>query len=207
MPNPIRTSLILLPALLDSESPPSEAGRAEGNPPAVEPPAPGAEEALAAIHAQPGLPLTNDPLGRDGSRRPAGKEAWSLEPLAKYLKSVALQIDANLRNGRLPSSERLDAYVSKVVSNSRRKLHHAPRKVRHMLQAVFSRHFQKFWNFTRNEKVRSTTPEELKWVLIALIEQLISEFAVDQDALAHLKAAHNPEVAHPGRQLPRPSRA
>jgi len=205
MPNPIRTSLILLPALLDSEPPATEAVRGEGA--VVEPPtAAGAEEALAAIHARPGMPLTNDPLGRDGSRRPGGREAWSLEPLAKYLKGVALQIDANLRHERLPTNDRLDCYVSKVVSNARRKLHHAPRKVRHMLQTLFSRRFQKFWNFTRNEKVRSTTPEELKLVLVALIEQLVNEFAVNPDMLlqpmlVQPKAAH-PELQH--RQLPRP---
>lgn len=204
MPNPIRTSLILLPALLDSEQPTQDAGRVECTV-VMEAPAvggvTGAEEALAAIHARPGMPLTNDPLGRDGSRRHGVRDAWSVEPLVKYLKGVAQQIDANLRNEKLPTSERLDTYVSKVVSNSRRKLHHAPRKVRHMLQTLFSRRFQKFWNFTRNEKVRSTTPEELKWVLSALIEQLVAEFAVNPDALVQPKAAHNPEVC---RQLPRP---
>lgn len=204
MPNPIRTNLLCLPALLDNSEPATEAGRAEGTSSAPCPPelpAACADESLAAIHARPGMPLTNDPLGRDGSRRPGARDVWSVEPLAKYLKGVAMQIDANLRNERLPTSERLDSYVSKLVSNSRRKLQHAPRKVRHVLQTMFSRRFQKFWNFTRNEKVRSTTPEELKWVLITLVEQLVSDFAVNPDALAQPKAAHCPEGC---RQLPRP---
>jgi len=200
MPNPIRTSMLLLPALLDSEPPTADASRTDGTATAEPLPAAGAEEALAAIHARPGMPLTDDPLGRDGSRRHDGhRENWSVEPLAKYLKGVALQIDANLRNERLPTTERLDMYVSKVVSNTRRKLHHAPRKVRHALQTLFSRRFQKFWNFTRNEKVRSTTPEELKWVLIALIEQLVAEFAVNPAALVQSKAAQNTEC----QKLPR----
>jgi len=113
-----------------------------------------------------------------------------VEPLAKYLKGVALQIDANLRDERLPTVERLDTFVSKLVSNAHRQLKHAPRKARHTLQAMFSRRFQKFWNFTRNEKVRTTTPEELKWALISLIEHLISEFAVNPDALSQPKSYH-----------------
>jgi len=214
MPNPIRTSL-LLPALLDAEPAVVEPVRAEATVPVelpvagavpvvvVELPSAGAEEALAAIHARPGMLLTSDPLGRDGSRRPVDRAAWSPEPLAKYLKGVTLQIDTNLRNERLPTAERLDRFVSKVVSNARRKLHHAPRKDRHLLQTLFSRRFQKFWNFTRNEKVRSTNPEELKWVLVTLLEQLVSEFAVNPDTLAQPKGVHSLELQC--RQLPRAS--
>jgi len=156
-------------------------------------PGPTCDEPLAVGDTRPGMPLKWDPYGRDGSRRLEIKTSgWSVEPLAKYLKGVAMQIDANLRDECLPTSERLEAFVSRLVANTQRKLKQAPRKVKHTLQALSARRFQKFWNFARNEKVRATTPEELKWALLTLIENLISEFAVNPDALAQPVAQPKP---------------
>ena len=61
-----------------------------------------------------GMPLRWDPFGRDG-RRQEVKGEWTPDSLAKYLKGVALQIDNNLNQGRLPTAERLDAFVSRLV--------------------------------------------------------------------------------------------
>jgi len=134
------------------------------------------------------MPLKWDPFGRDGSRRPEVKGEWSPEPLAKYLKGIVLQIDTNVRDGHVPTAERLDAFVSRLVANSQRQLKHAaPRKVRHRLQAMFALRFQKFWNFTRNEKVRTITAEELKWILSGLVENLAnSDFAINSEQQQHL---------------------
>mmetsp|Transcript_34867 Transcript_34867/g.89528 ORF Transcript_34867/g.89528 Transcript_34867/m.89528 type:complete len:369 (+) Transcript_34867:141-1247(+) len=190
MPDPIRTSLILPPALLDDEHP---AENKRESPCMEEVPGPTCDEPLAVGDTRPGMPLKWDPYGRDGSRRLEIKTSgWSVEPLAKYLKGVAMQIDANLRDECLPTSERLEAFVSRLVANTQRKLKQAPRKVKHTLQALSARRFQKFWNFARNEKVRATTPEELKWALLTLIENLISEFAVNPDALAQPVAQPKP---------------
>jgi len=219
MPDPIRTSLILPPALLDDEH--VVEVKAEG-PGATETPLPvvgtgpgaslsaggggfcdarslGAAGASVANDAaagttasgnnRPGMPLKRDPYGRDGGSssgrvRLDAKQGWSVEPLCKYLKDVACQIDANLRDECLPTAERLEAFVSRLVVNTQRQLKHAPRKERHTLQALFSRRFQKFWDYARNQKVRSTTPEELKWALVTLVENLFAEFtATGPDAL------------------------
>lgn len=135
-----------------------------------------------------GMPLKRDPYDRDGGSscsrgRLETKHGWSVEPLMKYLKGVAVQIDTNLRDERLPTAERLEAFVAQLVTNTQRQLKHAPRKDRHTLQAMFERRFQKFWDFARNQKVRTTTPEELRWVLVSLEENLFAEFAGSADVL------------------------
>lgn len=175
MPDPIRTSLLLPPALLDDDTSLPEHKVSDST---MVP----SDEIFEAGDSRPGMALKWDPFGRDSIRRVVDtKGKWSLEPLVKYLKDVARQIDANLRDERLPTSDRLDTYVHRLVANTQRQLKHAPRKVRHPLQAMFSKRFQKFWNFARNEKVRTTTPEELKVALIVLIENLTSELAMNQD--------------------------
>jgi len=128
-----------------------------------------------------GMPLKRDPFGRDVPRR---SEEWSVEPLSKYLKGVATQIEANLQRHGLPTDQKLDAFTSKLVAHVNREIKHAPKSLRHTLQGLFSRRFQKFWNFIRNEKVRTTNPEELKSVLGCLVEALISEFGVNPESLA-----------------------
>merc|ERR1719436_2346756 len=100
------------------------------------------------------------------------KGEWTVEPLAKYLKGVASSIDANLQKHGCPTSAKLDAFVSRLVANTQRQTRQAPRKDRHTLQGLFSKSLHHFWNFVRNEKIRSTTPEELKVALVFLIEAL-----------------------------------
>lgn len=142
------------------------------------------EEAGAAVLAaesRPGMPLKRDPYGRDGPRRGEVKGEWSVESLAKYLKGVASQIDANLQNHCVPTAEKLDSFVQRLVANTHRHTKHAPKKVRHTLQGMFSKRFQKFWNFMRNEKIRSTSPEELKTTLVCLIDSINTEFGVAAD--------------------------
>lgn len=131
-----------------------------------------------------GMPLKCDPYGRDGSssmRRMETESGWSVKPLAEYLKGVAMQIDTNLRDECLPSAERLETFVSRLVARTKKQMKHAPKKDRHTLQALFSSRFQKFWDFTQNQKVRSTSPEELKWALVTLVENLFAEFAGSPD--------------------------
>jgi len=231
MPDPIRTTLILAPALLDDEQvveakaegpstweplpllgAAARAGGVEAEGPSTWEPLPllgGAVRAVGTdmvggsrgvavadgvgVEAFPpitgmggprlGMPL-KDPCGRDGSssiRRLETKNGWSVEPLAKYLKNVALQIDTNLRDECLPSAERLESFVSRLVLQTKKQLKHAPRKERHTLQALFSSRFQKFWDFAQNQKVRSTSPEELKLALVTLVENLFVEFAGSPD--------------------------
>merc|ERR1711879_400536 len=96
---------------------------------------------------------------------------------------VMTQIEQNVQNHCVPTAEKLDAFVSRLVYNAHRQIKHAPKMVRHTLQGMFSQRFQKFWNFVRNEKVRTTTPEELKSALSSLIENLTADFGVNPDVL------------------------
>lgn len=152
---------------------------------------PSTEEAhlAAIIENRPGMLLKWDPFGRDNPRRPEVKKSrdvkneWSPEPLVKYLQGVVSQIDANLQNHCVPTAEKLDAYVSRLVNNVHRQMKPAPKRVRHLLQTLFAKRFQKIWNFVRNEKVRTTTPEELKAALQGLIDSLSSDFGVNPETL------------------------
>merc|ERR1712129_200596 len=128
-----------------------------------------------------GAPLRRDPLGRDRGKRPQGKGDWSVEALAKYLKGVASQIEENLQKQQTPTAEKLDMFVERLVLITQRQTRHAPKKVQHMVVGMFTQRFKKFWNVTRNEKVRSTSPEELKGALSCLIDGLNSEFGVNPD--------------------------
>lgn len=211
MPDPIRATLILPPALQDDEH--VTETKADG-PSSWEPlPSlgtitrsagieiitgssrggsvlPGVADSMAETDTPAsgpplGMPFKRDPCGRDGSstRRLETRNGWSVEPLAKYLKGVALQIDTNLRDECLPSAERLEAFVSRLVLHTKKQLKHAPKKDRYTLQALFNSRFQKFWDFAQNQKVRSTSPEELKLALVTLVENLFVEFAGSPDML------------------------
>jgi len=137
------------------------------------------------VDSRPGLPLKRDPYDRDGPRRCEAKGEWTAEPLAKYLKGVAEQIDANLQKHGSPTADKLDAFVHRLVANTQRQTRHAPKKLRHALQSLCSKRLVKFWNFVRNEKIRSTTPEELKASLVCLADSL-NEFANITDLQAQL---------------------
>jgi hypothetical protein len=120
-----------------------------------------------------GLPLNLDPFGRDTHEV---KSEWSVEPLAKYLKRVSIRIDSNIRNHRQPTVEKLDAFVSSLVSTTHRHLRRAPKKVRQPLTGLCTRRFHRFWDFARNQKLRATTPDELRSTLVCLTEALLAEF-------------------------------
>mmetsp|Transcript_58482 Transcript_58482/g.166315 ORF Transcript_58482/g.166315 Transcript_58482/m.166315 type:complete len:334 (-) Transcript_58482:247-1248(-) len=170
MPVPIRTMPMLPPALFDDEQEAKEGATSE-------------DAHLVAIIERPGVSIKWDPFGRDNPRRLEVKNEWSGEPLAKYLKGVVFQIDTNLQNHCVPTTEKLDAFVSRLVGTTHRQMKHAPKRQRHVLQALFAKRLQKFWNFVRNEKVKSTSPEELKSALLSLIESLTTDFGVNPEVL------------------------
>jgi len=200
MPDPIRTGLMLPPSLLDDETVHVSENKLEENcvdsleANCVDEVAQDSVQISPCFESQvmaeprPGpISFKWDPYGRDMPRRIIAdgnvKGEWSVEPLAKYLKRVVMQIDANIETHRLPTAEKLDAFVSRLVANTHRLLKHAPKKVRQTLQSMLSRRFQRFWNFARNEKVRSTNPEELKSMLTCLVDALICEFGLSPDAV------------------------
>lgn len=176
MPDPIRTGIIPPALLADEPAPDTRVEHAEQSCAYKAADCETTESTVdtRGVDVSVGMPLRWDPFGRDGVRRQEVKSEWTPDSLAKYLKGVAVQIDNNLTHGRLPTVERLDAFVSRLVLNSQRQLKHAPKKVRHRLQATFALRFQTFWNFSRNEKVRNISPEELKGILTALVENLSS---------------------------------
>lgn len=172
MPDPIRTGLAIPPDLLADEpgasADPVAAEQAEHCATSETQTASTSEHPCLSV----GAALKWDPFGRDGSRRPEVKSEWLPEPLARYLRGVAVQIDTNLTQGRMPTSEQLDRFVAKLVTNTKRYIQAAPRKVRHRLQALCALRFHGFWNFTRNEKVKTVTTQELKFAVAGLVENL-----------------------------------
>lgn len=179
---------MLPPALFDVEQEKEKAMREK------EEQVPSSEDAhLAAImESKPGK---KDPLGRDDPGRTQVRGEWSAEPLAKFLQGIVSQIDANLQNHCVPTSEKLDTFVSRLVANTHRQMKNAPKGIRKVLQGLFAKRFQKIWNFVRNEKVRSISPEELKAALIGLIESLTSDFEVNPEVL---RAVHQPRPRRTG---------
>lgn len=180
MPDPIRTrSMPILPAALFDEG-----EHREGEPASVfavdservpswqrvQGAAAGDDEASASL-VDTRLPVRDSyDRGAPVPQKVQGpsKSEWTHEPLAKYLKGVAAQIEANLQKHGTPPVEKLDAFIHRLVLNTQRQTRHAPKKVRHL----FSTRLIKFWNFVRNEKIRSTTPEELKASLMNLADSL-----------------------------------
>lgn len=112
-------------------------------------------------------------FGRDGPRRwePPAKE-WSPDPLARYLRGVVKQIEQDMQNHGVPTAEKFDAFMSRLVVNLARHVKRAPKKRRQALQVLLSKR-----SFSRHEQQRATTPEELKSTLNSLIEDLLKEFA------------------------------
>jgi hypothetical protein len=134
---------------------------------------------LAASDAQLGMTFKLDPLGRDAPRggdASKSKNAWSVEPLAKYLKNVTQIVESNINKKRLPTEEKLDAFVAKLVREVHRQVRHAPKKVRPNLTRLCACRFDRFHDFTRNQRVVTPSPEELKIALTTLVEALLAEF-------------------------------
>lgn len=193
MPDPIRT-MSMLPALFDAEAASTSTSASAEHCDRFEQPftlqGPILEEAPQTIEVPqivvdgPPMPgLKTDPYERDraGPRRVEVKGDWSAESFIKYLKGVPSQIDANLQNHGAPNAEKLDAFVEKLVFVTRRQTRHAPKKMKQTVRGQFTRRFRGFWDVVRNEKIRSTTPDELKNALYNLIEGLNSEFGVSPD--------------------------
>jgi len=214
MPDPIRTGLVIPPALLaDEPSAGADGVRAERaevctnssetQTTTAETPVPGSLSDRPGVAI--GVALKWDPFGRDGSRRPEVKGEWLPETLAKYLKDVQAQIDSNLTSGRLPTTEQLDRFVGKLVSNSHRYLKAAPKKVRHRLHALFALRFQRFWNFTRNEKVRTVNAQEVKLAVLGLVESLLGPDFTSASAEQQLLVQPKPLRHYSCGQMLRPS--
>lgn len=154
-----------------------------------------AESMQNGAHTQPGAFIKADPFGRDVPRHGKVKADWSVEPLIKYLKKVLKTVDANLQDKRLPTTEKLDSFVSRLVGQTSRIVERAPKRVRSHLRAVISKSFSRFWNFVRNEKIRVPTPEELHRSLSQLIEAF-TEFMASQESLVQPIPARQPTVHH-----------
>jgi len=85
---------------------------------------------------------------------------------------VVQQIEHNIQNHCVPTAEKLDAFVSRLMANTERHVRRAPKKRRHALQVLLSRR-----NFARHENQRVTTPEELKTTLNSVIEDLLRDIS------------------------------
>lgn len=203
MPDPMRPGVMLSPALLDDPT-----GEAESklDQQATTPFDSSCASGITALetcvelpnenaHHQPGALMKADPFGRDVPRHGQVKADWSVEPLIKYLKKVLKTVDTNLRDKRLPTTEKLDAFVSRLVRQTSRIVERAPKKVRSNLRAVISRSFNRFWNFVRNEKVRVPTPEELHRALSQLIDSL-ADFLASPEPLAQPNIVRQPSPHH-----------
>jgi len=129
---------------------------------------PSADDAVLPTISEhrPGVGLKWDPFGRDcrplEGKKSHEKQELSPEPLVKYLQGVVAQIDANLQNHCVPTSDKLDAFVSRLASNM---------------------HKRKIWNFVRNDKVGATTAPELKSALQGVIDNVAAGFGVNPESL------------------------
>lgn len=125
----------------------------------------------AAARSQMGALLKRDPFVRDGPcRRDPPTKEWTVEPLVKYLRGVVQQIEQNIQNHCVPTADKLDTYVSRLLVNTQRHVKRAPKTRRHSLQVLLSRR-----NFVRHDGQRATTPEELKTALNSVIEDLLRD--------------------------------
>lgn len=118
----------------------------------------------------PGMPLRWDPYGRDRAR--LEMRAWTAESLAKYLRRVVTHIEANLKKNCVPAAEKLDSFVTQLVANTHRQIKNAPKKDKSVLQGLFAQRLKKFWDFSRNMKVKPTSPEELRQALLLVLDGL-----------------------------------
>eukprot|EP00403_Amphidinium_massartii_P014347 CAMPEP_0178425148 /NCGR_PEP_ID=MMETSP0689_2-20121128/28574_1 /TAXON_ID=160604 /ORGANISM="Amphidinium massartii, Strain CS-259" /LENGTH=348 /DNA_ID=CAMNT_0020046803 /DNA_START=107 /DNA_END=1153 /DNA_ORIENTATION=- len=187
MPNPMRTTFIIQTYLSDEEHVPD--GKPDGLLEVPSSCSTTTELAMAGstttttttteveTRIEAPIALKWDPYGRDIRRCDAKIEACSVQPLTKYLEGVRTQIDSNLQNGIIPSNEKLDKFVDRLVKNLNGQLKSAPHKShkRKALQGLFVQHFKRFWKFRTNEKVRTPNPEELKGALTGLIDSLGSD--------------------------------
>lgn len=200
MPDPIRTSLMLPPTVFDddqvtegkaaekaAEQPPELADSSSSRITPVSAELPAERSASGALpttseprvvvaeptatRAQMGALLKRDPFGSDPPirRDPLNKE-WSVDPLVKYIRGVVQQIEHNIQNHCVPTAEKLEEFVSRLLAKTERLLRRAPKKRRQALQVLLSRR-----NFLRHDNQRATTPEDLKATLNYVIEDLLRD--------------------------------
>lgn len=124
----------------------------------------------------PGVPFQADPYGRDGTAAPVPGR-WSPETLVKFLTGRVQQIDRNIQEQKLPSSEKMDKYVQSLVSNTLKKINENRKgKEKMILQERFADRFQKFWSNDKTMPRVRPTPEELRTALSLLLDDIIVEF-------------------------------
>lgn len=171
MPLPVRSNLILPAALLEGE-PGEEEPDLEETEDFVMP-------AIDMFENRSMRSFKSDPFGRDSSKYVGPKkDEWSLAPLANYMDTITAKIDDNIAKDMPFTDAKFDSFVSRVVSTIRRRTQHAPREMRRRISAILDKKFRKFWNVQRNQKVKNTTPQELKIALVSVIEAFQSEFAM-----------------------------
>jgi len=185
MPDPIRTNLMLPTTLFDDD----HVAESKGDPPLVDLSSREAAQSGLGCEEVAQVQLPCDPQARlvaakfrrsqhgcDALCRrgePPARE-WSAAPLVNYLRGVVHQIEHNLQHHCVPTAEKLDAFVSRLLAITQRHARRAPKKRRQALQALLSRK-----SFARHGSSRATTPEELKAALNYLIEDLLRDFPVD----------------------------
>lgn len=185
MPEPMRTGLMLPPAFIDDESVHVAENKTEpeGSTVDEEPEARAFQNPMEADPRGGPVSFKWDPYGRDVPRmqhREPHSET-SVEKMVKYLKRVVEAFDSNMERKKPPTADKLDAEIARMMGYLHRQLKNAPKK--HKLQGIFSHCFQRIWNFGANKKVRSTTPEEMKRILLDLIDNLNSEFPARRPAI------------------------
>lgn len=153
MPEPVRTMPSDLRPLLCAEEPAEPGSILEGVP----------------------VLQTKDPYGRHPPK--AKEDAWSVEPLAKIMKGAVSQIDGNLQKYGMPSPEKLDSFISRLVSKTKESTNMAPKDAQRNIRRTFASCMQPFWDVAHNQKIKDATPDELKVAISHLIEHVNSEFS------------------------------
>jgi len=129
--------------------------------------------------------LGSDPFGRDAPATARTSPKLALERLSTYVSGVVCKIDDNLRHGLSPSEEKFDRFLSKLVCNMRRRIQDSPRNNRKHLVSIVEKSFVLFWNFRLNQKIRNSSPEELKEALLLINQSLFAELANMVDNFSH----------------------
>lgn len=129
-------------------------------------------EVALSVQTSFNRPPAPPPPRRDGFSRGSHikKGKWTIKPLYKYLESVINYINDQQNKKKSPGTEEWDKLVEKLVDNTQKLLKNAPNKERAHLQSQFSQRFQAFWNFESNVKVKTNTPEDLKGVLLDMVD-------------------------------------
>lgn len=77
---------------------------------------------------------------------------------------MLLQVESNLRDGKVPTDEKFSEYVLRLCANLRLFVDPAPRGTRRLLEQVIAEHFH-FWDFERDVQAGAVSPELLQTAL------------------------------------------